>query len=265
MEKFFEKLSEMMTFENQVYLMVAVMFILLVLCFIMLLVVGIKYKKLNSLVGKMADGQDGDGDEPEADGEERELPGEEAAEVKQEESVPEEAAEDAEDEPVEESVEEPAEETEAEEPEEPAEEPAEDAEKAGAGEEPEEEPVSVPEESKKEMDEVLSRISALGAEIAVIKSQNEEVEEKLSNAATKQRKCFDKIKVVRYNATLPGGETVPGYSIGITNQDSDGVVLTGITAAEGGTSLEVKSIRNGKGNVELTPAEECAVARKTKE
>ena len=115
------------------------------------------------------------------------------------------------------------------------------------------------------MDEVLSRISALGAEIAVIKSQNEEVEEKLSNAAAKQRKCFDKIKVVRYNATLPGGETVPGYSIGITNQDSDGVVLTGITAAEGGTSLEVKSIRNGKGNVELTPAEECAVARKTKE
>ena len=237
MEKFFEKLSEMMTFENQVYLMVAVMFILLVLCFIMLLVVGIKYKKLNSLVGKMADG------------EERELPGEEAAEVKQEEPVPEEAAEDAEVEPVEE----------------PAEEPAEDAEKAGAEEEPEEEPVSVPEESKKEMDEVLSRISALGAEIAVIKSQNEEVEEKLSNAAAKQRKCFDKIKVVRYNATLPGGETVPGYSIGITNQDSDGVVLTGITAAEGGTSLEVKSIRNGKGNVELTPAEECAVARKTKE
>ncbi|MBO7397594.1 MAG: DUF4446 family protein [Clostridia bacterium] len=253
MEKFFEKLSEMMTFENQVYLMVAVMFILLVLCFIMLLVVGIKYKKLNSLVGKMSDG------------EERELPGEEAAEVKQEEPVPEEAAEDAEDEPVEEPVEEPAEEPEAEEPEEPAEEPAEDAEKAGAGEEPEEEPVSVPEESKKEMDEVLSRISALGAEIAVIKSQNEEVEEKLSNVAAKQRKCFDKIKVVRYNATLPGGETVPGYSIGITNQDSDGVVLTGITAAEGGTSLEVKSIRNGKGNVELTPAEECAVARKTKE
>ena len=118
---------------------------------------------------------------------------------------------------------------------------------------------------KKELDEVYSRIFAMGEEIAAIRSQNEAFEEKLTDTAAKQRKAFDKIKVVRYNATLPGGDTVPGYSIGITNQDSEGVVLTGITAAEGGTSLEVKSIRNGKGNVELTPAEECAVTRKTKE
>ena len=276
MEKFFEKLSEMMTFENQVYLMVAVLFILLVLCFIMLLVVGIKYKKLNSLVEKMTDGSDDAEDVPETISEGLENAGEAAAEEETDDSgtkeaaasaeaeqaeaeaAPEEAGKDAGEEAAATSADEAGEEAEndiAEEPEEPSEvkdgEPSEESAAEDSG--------------KKELDEVYSRIFAMGEEIAAIRSQNEAFEEKLTDTAAKQRKAFDKIKVVRYNATLPGGDTVPGYSIGITNQDSEGVVLTGITAAEGGTLLEVKSIRNGKGNVELTPAEECAVTRKTKE
>lgn len=278
MEKFFEKLSEMMTFENQVYLMVAVLFILLVLCFIMLLVVGIKYKKLNSLVEKMTDGSDDAEDVPETISKGLENAGEAAAEEETDDSgtkeaaasaeaeqadgaaepEPEEAGEDAGEEAAATSADEAGEEAEndiAEEPEEPSEvqngEPSEESAAEDSG--------------KKELDEVYSRIFAMGEEIAAIRSQNEAFEEKLTETTAKQRKAFDKIKVVRYNATLPGGDTVPGYSIGITNQDSEGVVLTGITAAEGGTALEVKSIRNGKGNVELTPAEECAVTRKTKE
>lgn len=278
MEKFFEKLSEMMTFENQVYLMVAVLFILLVLCFIMLLVVGIKYKKLNSLVEKMTDGSDDAEDVPETISEGLENAGEAAAEEETDDSGTKEAAASAE-----------AEQTEAEaepEPEKAGEDAGEEAAATSAdesGEEAENDIAEEPEEpsevqngepskesaaedsGKKELDEVYSRIFAMGEEIAAIRSQNEAFEEKLTETTAKQRKAFDKIKVVRYNATLPGGDTVPGYSIGITNQDSEGVVLTGITAAEGGTSLEVKSIRNGKGNVELTPAEECAVTRKTKE
>ena len=276
MEKFFEKLSEMMTFENQVYLMVAVLFILLVLCFIMLLVVGIKYKKLNSLVEKMTDGSDDAEDVPETISEGLENAGEAAAEKETDDSgtkeaaasaeaeqaeaepEPEEAGEDACEEAAATSADEAGEEAEndiAEEPEEPTE--VQDGEPSGES--------AAEDSGKKELDEVYSRIFAMGEEIAAIRSQNEAFEEKLTDTAAKQRKAFDKIKVVRYNATLPGGDTVPGYSIGITNQDSEGVVLTGITAAEGGTSLEVKSIRNGKGNVELTPAEECAVTRKTKE
>ena len=276
MEKFFEKLSEMMTFENQVYLMVAVLFILLVLCFIMLLVVGIKYKKLNSLVEKMTDGSDDAEDVPETISEGLENAGEAAAEKETDDSgtkeaaasaeaeqaeaepEPEEAGEDASEEAAATSADEAGEEAEndiAEEPEEPTE--VQDGEPSGES--------AAEDSGKKELDEVYSRIFAMGEEIAAIRSQNEAFEEKLTDTAAKQRKAFDKIKVVRYNATLPGGDTVPGYSIGITNQDSEGVVLTGITAAEGGTSLEVKSIRNGKGNVELTPAEECAVTRKPKE
>ena len=273
MEKFFEKLSEMMTFENQVYLMVAVLFILLVLCFIMLLVVGIKYKKLNSLVEKMTDGSDDAEDVPETISEGLENAGEAAAEKETDDSgtkeaaasaeaeqaeAEEEAGEDACEEAAATSADEAGEEAEndiAEEPEEPTE--VQDGEPSGES--------AAEDSGKKELDEVYSRIFAMGEEIAAIRSQNEAFEEKLTDTAAKQRKAFDKIKVVRYNATLPGGDTVPGYSIGITNQDSEGVVLTGITAAEGGTSLEVKSIRNGKGNVELTPAEECAVTRKTKE
>jgi predicted PurR-regulated permease PerM len=92
MEKFFEKLSEMMTFENQVYLMVAVLFILLVLCFIMLLVVGIKYKKLNSLVEKMTDGSDDAEDVPETISEGLENAGEAAAEEETDDSGTKEAA-----------------------------------------------------------------------------------------------------------------------------------------------------------------------------
>lgn len=94
------------------------------------------------------------------------------------------------------------------------------------------------------------------------KSKIEELEKKIEELQAKQQKAFDKIKVLRYNQTLPDGNQSETFSIGITNQILEGIVLTGAGMPDGATNLVVKSVRNGESNVELTEAEQVAVTRK---
>lgn len=87
-------------------------------------------------------------------------------------------------------------------------------------------------------------------------------DEKIGEIELNQQKYFDIIKVLRYNHNSPSGKTMSDFSIGITNAKCDGIVLTGMETESGATQLTVKSIKDGKSNIELTEAEKAAVVRK---
>jgi len=96
-----------------------------------------------------------------------------------------------------------------------------------------------------------------------ISSENcQQIINKIDEVAQKQQKYFDKIKVVRYNSTLADESVATCFSMAITNADADGVVISGTEKPDGSTKLVVKSIKNGKSNVDLTEAEKVAVLRK---
>ncbi len=88
------------------------------------------------------------------------------------------------------------------------------------------------------------------------------LEQNLDIISEKQQKCFDKIKVLRYNQSLSDNTTADSFSIGITNHLAEGIVITGIEQPDGSTKIVVKSIKNGVSNIELTKAEQVAVTRK---
>lgn len=72
----------------------------------------------------------------------------------------------------------------------------------------------------------------------------------LAKIMKERRKTFDKIAIVRYSSN-PDDTGNLSFSVGITNMDSDGIVITGLQQ-ESGTKVFVKSIKGGKSNDDLT-------------
>ncbi|MCR5694073.1 MAG: DUF4446 family protein [Clostridia bacterium] len=256
MEEFFAKLSEIMSFDLQVYIIMGVFFILLLLCFILLLVVGGKYKKLAARVEELEQnqGRGGEGDaekgtetQPRYENAFVDLsPAEEPAEEESEQPDADEKTAD------EEKAEEEAAEAEPARQEEDAAEETEPGEDAEAAEEEEQ---TAGEAANSAADDEFRQ--EIRGEISQLREKTEEIERI-------QRKSFDKIKVVRYSSNLPDGSETIGYSIGITNQEKDGIVLTGTEQADGATALVVKSVKGGVSKVPLTAAEDCAIKRASK-
>ena len=72
-------------------------------------------------------------------------------------------------------------------------------------------------------------------------------------------KTFDKIEVLRYSSN-PDDENDTSFSIGITNLEENGIIITGLQTPIG-TKVLVKKIRNGKADDELTPEELTVINR----
>ncbi len=248
MKEFFDKLSNFMDFQTQIYIIMGVFFLLLLLCFILLVVVGVKNKKLAEEVKGMRKAlakvkktanavQEAAGEQPVAG----EISVDAEQEAPEEKVIPEKIEED-ETEDLPEAGQSPEKEAD--------DRPAEDAPEKNAdkNEAATEATATVLPEEQQAFNE------AVEAEIDALK-------EKTDLIAKNQRKSFDKIKVVRYSSTLPDGTETVSYSIGITNQDRDGIVLTGTETADGATSLVVKSVKGGLSKTPLTAAEDCAIKR----
>ena len=88
----------------------------------------------------------------------------------------------------------------------------------------------------------------------------EENREKLGQLLKERRKTFDKIAVVRYSSSSDDTDDL-SFSVGITNMDSDGIVITGLQQ-ESGTKLSVKSVKSGKSSDDLSDEELFAIQRK---
>ena len=247
MQEFFDNLAEIFTFQTQIYVFIGTLLVLLLLCFILLMIVGSKCKKLEKRVDALEEAKTLINDE-----EPKAAPAEEPVEPETTEAEePKEEAGDKAAEPEAKEVPDAEEDVAPE-----AEEAADDGESVDDEETAEEKP-----------EEVAAAAVMLDEQKAfneTIENEINELKEKSEMLAKSQRKSFDKIKVVRYSSTLPDGSETTGYSIGITNQDNDGIVLTGTDQAGGGTALVVKSVKGGVSKVPLTPAEDCAVKRSSK-
>jgi len=76
----------------------------------------------------------------------------------------------------------------------------------------------------------------------------------------KQRKNFDSVKLVRYSATGDNDAKL-SFSLGLTNESNDGIVLTGLYYRNG-VNLYVKHINEGIPDMELSEEEQKVVIRK---
>lgn len=75
-----------------------------------------------------------------------------------------------------------------------------------------------------------------------------------------QRKNFDSVKLVRYSAS-DDNDAKLSFSLGLTNESNDGIVLTGLYFRNG-VNLYVKHINEGVPDMELSEEEQKVVIRK---
>lgn len=88
-----------------------------------------------------------------------------------------------------------------------------------------------------------------------IKSINNEIY-KIKN---KQNKCFDKVKIIRYHTTADN-EAKLSYSVGISNENGDGLVITGLQYRQG-CNMYYKQIKEGISDFELSQEERLSLDR----
>ena len=91
-------------------------------------------------------------------------------------------------------------------------------------------------------------------------AKTEENQEKLAQLLEERRKTFDKIAVVRYSSGLEDTDEAD-FSVGITNREGEGIVVTGLQQTAG-TKLSVKSVNGEKSSEELTDEELYVIQRK---
>ena len=92
-----------------------------------------------------------------------------------------------------------------------------------------------------------------------LNSKLTDITDRLDTLETKQQNNLDKVNVVRYFAT-DKNEGRASYSVGITNAQKDGLVLTALMYRNG-MNLYVKQIEDGVSDYPLSDEEKEAVSR----
>ena len=99
----------------------------------------------------------------------------------------------------------------------------------------------------------FERQAELGRDVAKYKNDVFTLQEK-------QRKDFDCVKLVRYSAT-DDNDAKLSFSLGLTNEAEDGIVLTGLYYRNG-VNLYVKHIEEGIPDMKLSEEEQKVIIRK---
>lgn len=97
-----------------------------------------------------------------------------------------------------------------------------------------------------EQQEVISN-EALGIKKQILQLEN------------KQKYCFDRIGLIRYRAPQEDGAKL-SYSIGFSNENEDGLVITGLHFRNG-VNLYFKHVKEGVPDIELSEEEKKVLAR----
>lgn len=92
-----------------------------------------------------------------------------------------------------------------------------------------------------------------------IKSDLKDVHKEISVIQEKQNKCFDKVKIVRYHTTADN-EAKLSYSVGISNENGDGLVITGLQYRQG-CNMYYKQVKEGIPDIELSQEEKNSIDR----
>lgn len=98
----------------------------------------------------------------------------------------------------------------------------------------------------------FERQAELGKDVAKFKNE-------VLSLQNQQNKNFDKLKVVRYDATNETDAKL-SFSVGLTNENEDGLVITGLHFRNG-VNLYVKNIKAGIPDMELSDEEKKVISR----
>ena len=93
-----------------------------------------------------------------------------------------------------------------------------------------------------------------------IKSDLKDVHKEISVIQEKQNKCFDKVKIVRYHTTADN-EAKLSYSVGISNENGDGLVITGLQYRQG-CNMYYKQVKEGIPDIELSQEEKNSIGER---
>lgn len=92
-----------------------------------------------------------------------------------------------------------------------------------------------------------------------LKQEIKSVKKDLNNIREKQNRCFDKVKIVRYHTTADN-EAKLSYSVGLSNEQGDGLIITGLQYRQG-CNMYYKQIKDGVPDYELSIEEQRALDR----
>ena len=98
----------------------------------------------------------------------------------------------------------------------------------------------------------FERQAELGKDVAKFKNE-------VLSLQNQHNKNFDKLKVVRYDATNETDAKL-SFSVGLTNENEDGLVITGLHFRNG-VNLYVKNIKAGIPDMELSDEEKKVISR----
>ena len=92
-----------------------------------------------------------------------------------------------------------------------------------------------------------------------IKTDLKAVHKEISLLQDRQNKCFDKVKIIRYH-TAAESEAKLSYSVGLSNDNGDALVITGLQYRQG-CNMYYKQVKEGIPDFELSQEEKCSIDR----
>lgn len=92
-----------------------------------------------------------------------------------------------------------------------------------------------------------------------IKTDLKAVHREIFDLQDRQSKCFDRLKIIRYH-TAAESEAKLSYSVGLSNENGDALVITGLQYRQG-CNMYYKQVKEGIPDFELSQEEKCSIDR----
>ena len=106
------------------------------------------------------------------------------------------------------------------------------------------------------VEELLYKVLVQQEEIA---NQEVVLKKEILRLENKQRKCFDRIGLIRYSASQDNNAKL-SYSIGLSNENEDGLIITGLHFRNG-VNIYYKQVTEGVSDIELSEEEKKVLSR----
>ena len=108
-------------------------------------------------------------------------------------------------------------------------------------------------------DESVDKVLTFAEDFWESKQNIARLQRDLVQLREKQKSCFDRVNIVRYNAAGES-EAKMSYSVGISNDNEDGLIITGLHYRTG-VNMYFKEVCDGVGDYPLSKEEKEAVSR----
>ncbi len=108
-------------------------------------------------------------------------------------------------------------------------------------------------------DETVEDVLKLAEGYGSVKRDIRQIQKDIVLVQEKQKSCFDRVNIVRYYAAGES-EAKMSYSVGISNENEDGLIITGLHY-RAGVNMYFKEVQDGVGDYPLSKEEKEAIGR----